>query len=432
MILTFLSPVACKGSLLPIIDEVFHKDTPQERHATFNQKIPGTEEALHHLNLPGCSTKSLSVTSEKFQLYAPGTGLFCESWMQLRHPSARDAWDFFLAEQVAHYLTTVKWSHYKNQQGLVSFNRIKPLLSLVQYITSITTFSNRETCDVFNDSTRFGQYVNVMLPCRYRFLNDETGLKGDVVNIGAGLCRYCLPLLLKGSVKRLILNDLEILPLLITASFTLDNPHYACAASAKLYIHTGSAETLKLSKKSVQKVYAGYLLKYLSGNQLEKLFFNLDRSLKNKGRIYIEEINSESFFWEWQARSSYNHSAPGLKWPGDCTSLTSRPQHYFEFEDLMPLLNNYSVISAHNHAYTRPYNFYHSMGLVTRYIILSKGYLSENSHSLLEYRTGSIQQFFLEDKLFLMSILERIDKREFLMLTFFCITLCLLTNAAAS
>ena len=174
-------------------------------------------------------------------------------------------WDSYLANCAAEYLMDQTWPTFMSYSSLQSF------FPIISCIVPRLSYHNEATLGCFDRTNQYGKYVMVNMPARKAFLADRLEMEGDVVNLGCGLAYQSLFLLPQANLQRLILNDLNILPLLINVYHASQNPILVHHAEKKLFVHYGRAEELKMQVNSVQKYYAGYLIKYLSQSKLELL-----------------------------------------------------------------------------------------------------------------------------------------------------------------
>lgn len=285
----------------------------------------------------------------------------------------------FFQNKISLYLKKQPWNDWKNKEGFISYEVIKKFFPLIQLIndTSHNTDKSKNTTHSFdyydetNTKIEFGSYVHIITPARKMFLTDNLSLQGDVVILGAGLCDKLCAIIKDPSVTRLILNDLNLIPLLVSAYNISKQPCLNTLAQKKLVIHYGKVQNLYLQEKSIQKIYAGYLIKYLSEEELENLAQNIDNSLIDKGRFYIDEVNIKSDWW---------------------TINEEDLSHYFEWNHFLKSYNNFDVLRQREQASHFTMN---DMSYVTRYLVLQKKvdkYSTKLTHELTQNFWVSLQE----------------------------------------
>lgn len=262
----------------------------------------------------------------------------------------------FIEDKIVSYIKKQNWEECKNEDGFISYKKTKEFFPLIQLLSD---YSNKvkQSKDVthsfeYNDIT-FGSYVHIMTPARKAFLSDQLPLVGDAVILGAGLSNQLCTIVKDPMITRLIVNDLNIIPLLVTAYILSKQSNLKLLAEKKLLIHYGKAQDLELPEKSVQKIYAGYLIKYLSDDDLEKLSGNINTFLIQKGRFYVDEVNKESMWWD-------NHS---------------EISRYFEWDHFLLNYKNFDVVRQREQA---SYFKMNSMSHLTRFLILQKNNADES------------------------------------------------------
>lgn len=116
--------------------------------------------------------------------------------------------------------------------------------------------------------------------------------KGHIVFLGNGICDLHQYFKEKESIK-ILLNDINpLFPLL-----SLPIAQVSGDTLTQYEVIGGSALEMEYEENSLSKIYAGYLLKYLSPVEIEKIFQDVGIGLKKGGRFYIDEF-SESVLKE--------------------------------------------------------------------------------------------------------------------------------------
>lgn len=314
-----------------------HDVTPEERLSYFNKKEPVVHREIAqkiNINLDDFLNHNVvlgSLFSHRFSSIYESNHLKSELSF---------IWDSYLANCAANYLFTYPWP------TMLSYELVEPFFPIIACIQPRLDYNTQETIDTFDVNANFGSYVLVTLPGRNAFVTDALAVEGDVVSLGAGLTYDTLSLLPKAG--RLILNDLNILPLLLTAYKASQDPLLAPLAREKLILHHGRAEDLRLPPNSVQKYYAGYLIKYLQQSQLKALFKNITESLAPMGRLYIEELNKQHLFYR-------NNNV-----------------NYYAMQDLLPLLGDHKIIRYQENSSNYKFNKYSMIASLTWFFITSK------------------------------------------------------------
>lgn len=260
-------------------------------HASEPDRFNVDQGRLNQVLKPhGLSCESLKITEDEFK-----KGWIC--WQKrfripdrFLHDSSVKS-EFFVSECVMSWLELQTWPKNK----LVPFDILKPFLSLLELITAPEKQRHWKWQDCAAFERGYGSHVFTVFPGRHAFLYDRLSVVGDVVSLGTGYSPYILDFLSCDTTKRLILNDINLAALLLTAAQVKARPE---DEQKKLFFYWGRAEDLSFAPQSVQKYYAGYLFKYLTEQQCDVLSKAIADALLPGGRFYYEELNENNHFYQ--------------------------------------------------------------------------------------------------------------------------------------
>jgi ubiquinone/menaquinone biosynthesis C-methylase UbiE len=165
----------------------------------------------------------------------------------------------------------------------------------------------------------------------HNFLSGKANLK--IVDLGASIgfnsVRYAL------QNNQVILCDRSLDAIMTAGSFI---QKHSSDNLQNLFLTTQSADTLTLEENSIDVVFIGYLIKYFTGDNIDKMLKNIFKYLKPSGTLFLLEITPENQFYKLQNKNlwGYSTSTATIKpfpkksenWPGEIG------QHFKSIYDL--------------------------------------------------------------------------------------------------
>jgi len=152
----------------------------------------------------------------------------------------------------------------------------------------------------------------------------------------------------------IILNDINFNELGTAYSFAHRTyPSYL----RNLYLNQSPAQDLNLPEKSIDVVFSGFLVKYLKGKDIDRLFAHIYKALKPGGYLYLTEIMPDSIFYNDVQPIEVGHDP---NWPNQQgrTGLTEDGRKYqkpyyihkLEVKDILEGLTRagYTVINQYD------------------------------------------------------------------------------------
>lgn len=186
--------------------------------------------------------------------------------------------DYALIDFTVNYFE-IHGGHYRGEVLKQTLNRFASLFAVIENKSLVYGENGYNPLG-------FGNFVAGYTKARYIMQCDGLNIEGNIAFLGNGVCdlHRCFA---NGGTTKIILNDLD-------AVFPLLSLHKARLSGDVLnqYDVVGmSAVEMKYEDNSLSKIYAGYLLKYLSDQDLTKMFQDISRALKVGGRFYIDELS---------------------------------------------------------------------------------------------------------------------------------------------
>ena len=223
----------------------------------------------------------------------------------------------FIIEYMLIYFTVDYFNNQKiNYSGdflKQTLNRFDMLFKLIKEKSTIYEEDENGT-----NPSGFGSFVSGYTQSRYKMQHDRLDNTGHIVFLGNGICD--LHQHLRGDqTRKIVLNDLNpLFPLL-----SLHIAHLPGDTLNQYEVIGGSVLGMKYEENSLTKVYAGYLLKYLSASEIEKIFQDIGQSLKVGGRFYIDELSENALREMSKKVQSYVSGRPSRSFPDNMKSQPS-------------------------------------------------------------------------------------------------------------